>query len=73
MGENLQWILLRDIRPVLVLICALGVISYLVDYRPLRNQSQFSKEARFSQIASLSLIGVSLAGFVLLQVLNWIS
>lgn len=73
MDNSIQWILLRDIRPVLLLIGALGIISYLVDYRPLRNKSQYAKEARFSQIASLSLIGVGLAGFVLLQVLNWVS
>jgi hypothetical protein len=73
MDTSIQWILLRNLRPILMVVCILGVISYLVDYRPLRNKPQFAKEARFSQIASLSLIGVSFAGFVLMQVLNWLS
>jgi hypothetical protein len=71
--NSVQWILLRNIRPILMLVCGLGVLCYLVDYRPLRSKSQFAKEARFSQIASLCLIGISIAGFVVLQVVNWLS
>jgi hypothetical protein len=59
-------------RNVLALIFVTGWIVYYVDYKKMRNNMPQSREVKVAHIACMVYMFGSLAGFIILQVFNWL-
>ncbi|GMA64413.1 hypothetical protein NZD89_03465 [Alicyclobacillus fastidiosus] len=68
-----QLLILSQARMNVLMFIFAGVLAYVIDYRPLRGQGQFKREALLVRRTALFFVICGTAILVLYQILFWLS